>query len=96
MPFQLLVGLHPDLVLGPSVHQRFGTSFPVRFDYLDTFRGGSLSVHCHPREHDMRTVFGWPYTQHETYYMMASEPDNVVYLGLRADGEHPGRAGDGP
>jgi len=83
VPFQLLVGLYPELVLGPTVHQRFGTSFPVRFDYLDTFGGGSLSVHCHPQEDYMRTVFGWPYTQHETYYMMASEPGNVVYLGLR-------------
>jgi mannose-6-phosphate isomerase class I len=87
VPFQLLVGLYPELVLGPTVHQQFGTSFPIRFDYLDTFGGGSLSVHCHPQEDYMRTVFGWPYTQHETYYIMVSEPGNVVYLGLRDDSE---------
>jgi hypothetical protein len=60
VPFQLLVGLYPEPVLGTTVHRRFGTSFPIRFDYLDTFGGGSLSVHCHPQEEYMRTVFGGP------------------------------------
>jgi mannose-6-phosphate isomerase class I len=87
VPFQLLVGLHPVSVLGPEVHERFGTSFPIRFDYLDTFGGTSLSVHCHPQADYMRNVFGWPYTQHESYYIMLSEPGNLVYLGLRGDGD---------
>jgi mannose-6-phosphate isomerase class I len=85
VPFQLLVHSAPADVLGPEVHERFGTSFPVRFDYLDTVGGGSLSVHCHPSEDRMRDVFGWPYTQHETYYVMVGDPGNVIYLGLRAD-----------
>ncbi|MCM3813123.1 hypothetical protein ND808_46270, partial [Streptomyces sp. DR7-3] len=65
VPFQLVVALSPVDVLGPAVHEMFGTSFPVRFDYLDTVGGGNLSVHCHPRPDDMHSVFGWPYTQHE-------------------------------
>src|SRR5690606_21769793 len=85
VPFQLLVALHPQPVLGADVHARFATSFPVRFDYLDTVDGGNLSVHCHPREEYMRDVFGWPYTQHETYYIMVGGPENVVYLGLHDD-----------
>ena len=35
----------------------------------------------------MRNVFGWPYTQHESYYVMLSEPGNVVYLGLGGEGD---------
>ncbi len=85
VPFQLQVSLHPVQILGQHVHEQFGTSFPIRFDYLDTVGGGSLSVHCHPRQDDMREVFGWPYTQHETYYVMVGGPDRVVYLGLRDD-----------
>jgi mannose-6-phosphate isomerase class I len=87
IPFQLLVSLEPAGVLGAGVHERFGTSFPIRFDYLDTVGGGSLSVHCHPRDDVMRDVFGWPYTQHETYYVMVGGPDNVIYLGLRGDAD---------
>jgi mannose-6-phosphate isomerase class I len=44
--------------------------------------GGNLSLHLHPREQYMREVFGWPYTQHETYYVTAGEDDSRVLLGL--------------
>lgn len=85
IPFQLVVALHPDRVLGADVRATFDTSFPIRFDYLDTVGGGSLSVHCHPREAYMRDVFGWPYTQHESYYVMVGGEDRIIYLGLRED-----------
>lgn len=83
VPFQLIVALQPDAVLGAEVHRRFGTSFPIRFDYLDTVGGGNLSVHCHPQDDYMRKVFGWPYTQHESYYVMVGGRENRVFLGLR-------------
>ena len=87
VPFQLMCVLYPREVLGDEVHARFGTSFPIRFDYLDTVGGGNLSVHCHPGERYMRERFGWPYTQHETYYLMAGGPDTRVFLGLREDAD---------
>ncbi|WP_432179861.1 class I mannose-6-phosphate isomerase [Streptomyces sp. NBC_00063] len=87
VPFQLMCVLEPDRVLGQEVHARFGASFPLRFDYLDTVGGGNLSVHCHPKEPYMRERFGWPYTQHETYYMTLGSPDTRVFLGLREDAD---------
>jgi mannose-6-phosphate isomerase class I len=87
VPFQLVVAAHPTEVLGPDVHDMFGTSFPVRFDYLDTVDGGHLSVHCHPQADYMAEVFGWPYTQHETYYVMVAGPQSRVFLGLREDAD---------
>ncbi|MFG2518058.1 class I mannose-6-phosphate isomerase [Streptomyces sp. NPDC048527] len=87
VPFQLMCVLEPQSVLGEEVHARFGTSFPLRFDYLDTVGGGNLSVHCHPKEPYMRERFGWPYTQHETYYMTLGGPDTKVFLGLREDAD---------
>ncbi|WP_223832677.1 class I mannose-6-phosphate isomerase [Streptomyces venezuelae] len=85
VPFQLLCVLHPEAMLGPPVAARFGTSFPIRFDYLDTLGGGNLSVHCHPKARYMKERFGWSYTQHETYYMAVGGPDTRVFLGLRED-----------
>ncbi|MFJ5270853.1 class I mannose-6-phosphate isomerase [Streptomyces sp. NPDC088358] len=82
IPFQLLCVEHPQDMLGEEAHRRFGTSFPIRFDYLDTMGGGNLSLHLHPQEQYMREVFGWPYTQHETYYVTASENGAQVLLGL--------------
>ncbi len=87
VPFQLVVAQHPVEVLGESVHRAFGTSFPVRFDYLDTVDGGNLSVHCHPKQDYMRSVFGWPYTQHESYYVMVGSETQRVFLGLRQDAD---------
>ncbi|AXK32739.1 hypothetical protein DVA86_08855 [Streptomyces armeniacus] len=87
VPFQLLCVLHPEAVLGREVHARFGTSFPIRFDYLDTVGGGNLSIHCHPKEPYMRERFGWTYTQHETYYMTLGDETTRVFLGLREDAD---------
>jgi len=33
----------------------------------------------------MRDVFGWPYTQHETYYLMAGGEGRQIFLGLQDD-----------
>lgn len=85
VPLQLMVAWHAERILGSAVSERFGDSFPIRFDYLDTVGGGPLSVHCHPREDYMRDVFGWRYTQHETYYIMKGGAENAVFLGLRDD-----------
>ncbi|WP_432090222.1 class I mannose-6-phosphate isomerase [Streptomyces sp. NRRL F-5630] len=87
IPFQLLCAGHPEDMLGEDVHRRFGTSFPIRFDYLDTMGGGNLSLHLHPRERYMREVFGWPYTQHETYYVTACDEGARVLLGLTAEAD---------
>ncbi|MBO0810912.1 MAG: hypothetical protein J2P23_02570 [Microlunatus sp.] len=85
IPFQLIVSRHPVQLLGAAVHDQFGTSFPIRFDYLDTVDGGNLSVHTHPQPDFMREIFGWPYTQHESYYLMVGDSANLVYLGLQPD-----------
>lgn len=82
VPFQLIVAAQPAEMLGPAVHRTFGSSFPVRFDYLDTFHGGNLSVHCHPQQAYMRSVFGWPYTQDESYYVMVGGRGRQIFLGL--------------
>jgi mannose-6-phosphate isomerase class I len=81
--FELLMAQHAEKVLGEAVAERFGGSFPIRFDYLDTLDGGDLSIQCHPSEPYMRETFGLPYTQHETYYVMVTTPGAKIFLGLR-------------
>jgi mannose-6-phosphate isomerase class I len=83
----LIVSEHADALLGPEVARRFDRSFPIRFDYLDTVGGGDLSVHCHPRDAYMREVFGLPYAQDESYYVMVTRPGARIHLGLRADAD---------
>jgi mannose-6-phosphate isomerase class I len=83
----LLLAEHADALLGVDVARRFAGSFPVRFDYLDTVGGGDLSVHCHPGDPYMREVFGLPYGQDESYYVMVTRPGARIHLGLRDDAD---------
>lgn len=70
-------------LLGEPVEARFGKDFPIRFDFLDTMKGGNLSLQVHPTTQFIREQFGMYYTQDESYYLVDAEEDAVVYLGLK-------------
>ncbi len=78
-----LVFQHPRELLGDAVHGRFGTEFPIRFDFLDTMGGGNLSFQVHPLTEYIQDKFGMNYTQDESYYLLDAASDGTVYLGLQ-------------
>jgi mannose-6-phosphate isomerase class I len=78
-----LIFQHPRRLLGDDVHARFGTEFPIRFDFLDTMDGGNLSFQVHPLTEYIQEHFGMHYTQDESYYLLDVGDDGCVYLGLK-------------
>ena len=83
LPSQDVVLAHTRELLGQQVWHRFGKSFPIRFDFLDTMQGGNLSLQVHPTNEFAQKEFGLPYTQDESYYLLDAREDAVVYLGLK-------------
>jgi mannose-6-phosphate isomerase class I len=84
LSFDWLMYRNHRAILGDSA-DRFGYDFPLRFNFLDTYQGGNLSVQCHPRTGYIRREFGESFTQDEAYYIVDCKPGAEVYLGFVQD-----------
>jgi mannose-6-phosphate isomerase class I len=85
LPAMDLVLYESGRLLGERVVARFGTEFPIRFDFLDTMDGQNLSLQVHPTVEYIQEKFGMHYTQEESYYILDAyeDRDPLVYLGVK-------------
>ena len=82
LPFEWLMYYQHNNILGRHAGI-FKYEFPIRFDFLDTFDGGNLSIQCHPSQDYIRRNFGEVFTQDETYYILDCKEGASIYLGFQ-------------
>ena len=82
IPFLIILAFTHKKIMGERIVELFGDFFPIRFDYLDTIDGGSLSCQVHPNQDYIRRHFNEFLEQQESYYIMSNQENSKVSLGL--------------
>lgn len=87
IPYPTFFRAVPQELMGEESVRRFGTIFPIRFNYDDTYAGGgNMSVQVHPGAEYARSHFGEPFQQDESYYVVETA-GSKTYLGLRDEAD---------
>lgn len=82
IPFDLLMILEPEAILGKDLVGKFGNEFPVRINITDTMGGGDLSCQVHPTSEFSRIKYGKQFKEYETYFILKTKIHSKIYLGL--------------
>lgn len=84
IPGYTVMQRYPKPLIGEKGFARFGSEYPIRYDFLDTMEGGNLSLQVHPNTQYMNQKFGMTFTQSESYYFLDCAPEgSYMYLGLK-------------
>jgi mannose-6-phosphate isomerase len=77
-----LIEKHGSDLLGKQNYERFGTEFPLLIKIIDARQ--ALSIQVHPNDETAR-LHGHSRGKTEMWYMLPSEPEASMYVGLKHD-----------
>ncbi|TAH68296.1 MAG: hypothetical protein EWM47_08225 [Anaerolineaceae bacterium] len=74
---------NPKETLGKKIFYLYGYCCPLHVNFLDTYRGGNLSLQVHPTTSYSQEVFNAKYGHFESYYILDATEESLVYLGTK-------------
>ncbi len=77
-----LISDFPVEILGSKVHERFGTTFPLLFKFIDAH--ADLSVQVHPNDEIAKRRHN-SFGKTEMWYIMQSDPGSRIIVGFKED-----------
>lgn len=83
LPFLTLLWKERETIMGEYASKKFKWLFPIRLHYDDSWDGGNMAIQVHPNTSYVKKHFNEPLGQHESYYIVATQPGSRVYLGLK-------------
>ncbi|NOZ35360.1 MAG: mannose-6-phosphate isomerase [Chlorobi bacterium] len=75
-----LISEYKELLLGNSIYNRFGQSFPLLIKFIDA--SDDLSVQVHPDDETARKLYGQN-GKNELWYILESDKDAELIIGLK-------------
>lgn len=85
LPGSTLLSLRRQEILGEKSSNNVAHRFPIRVHYDDNWDGGNMAIQVHPDKNYANRYFAETTGQHEAYYILDSQSDSKVYLGLKED-----------
>lgn len=87
IPFLTVMDVIGESLVGKKLYKQFGGSFPVRFNYDDTWHSnGNMSIQCHPNDELARELYGDFAGQNEAYYVVLTGHGAKTFCGFKGDG----------
>lgn len=87
IPFQNILWLGKEKIIGGKVMSRCLGTFPFAYWYDDGMEGGNMAIQVHPNGTYMRKKFNEPMRQDESYYILHTGEGAKTYLGLKEDAD---------
>jgi mannose-6-phosphate isomerase class I len=87
LPFLTIMDTVGESLIGPQLYDQFDGSFPIRFNYDDTWHSnGNMSIQCHPNDKMAQAYYGDFAGQNEAYYVVLTGHDAKTFCGFKGDG----------
>ncbi len=87
IPFQNLMWLEAEAILGRSAYKIAQGEFPLSYFYDDEIGGGHMAIQVHPDDNYIKQNYNEPMRQDESYYILHTDSGAKTFIGLKENAD---------